>query len=484
MANENDAVATQGATTTETEQAVQVPQNIRNLHGKALAALERNNPDIAIDIFLRCVEQCPGFTAARRNLRLTQIARYKAANKHNSLAHRLPSIPGMIKSMKIQGLMKAGKYDEALVESEKLMLLNPLNVSYIRLLAKAAIGAGYTEDGLMSVEIVREHLPAGSLPIIELLGRLYFEVKNYRKAREFLERVHRARPNDAEIATMLKNSEALATLDAGWEQSSEEGDFRVALANEEQAVKLEQESKMVKSADDAESLIEEALKKIEAEPRNINYYLSLVSLYAQQKRFDDALQTVEKARELIGADAELDRRYSNIMVAKFDAEIAALRGAGDANGAVEKETERNQYIFDDIADRVQRYPNDQHLRYELGLQYFKYDHIDEAIQQFQIAQRNPKDRVSALYHLALCFRKKGLLDMAVSQLEQALEFIPGMSNEKLEILYLLGEVTLEEGNLDEAAKHFKEVYKVDVTYRDIGKYIEKIYAAQKKEKSE
>ena len=483
MANENDTVENADKTVVEPAQTVQIPQSIRNLHSKALAALERNNTDIAIDIFLRCVEQCPTFTAARRNLRLTEIARFKAANKQNSLAHRLSSLTGALQTMKVKALAKAGKLEEALVECEKLLLIDPLNLSFVKLFAETAIQAGHADDGLMTAELVREHLPAGNLPVVELLGKLYFGVKNYRKAREFLERAHRAKPNDAAIASMLKNSEALSTLDSGWEEASKDGNYRGALANKEQSAKLEQESKMVKTADDAESLIAEAVKKVEAEPKNVNYYLNLVGLYNQQKRYDEALRTIEKARELVGADAELDRRFSSITIAKFDAEIAALREAGDAEGATAKETARNQYVFDDIADRVQRYPNDQHLRYELGLQYFKYDYLDEAIQQLQIAQKNPKDRVSALYHLALCFRKKGLLDMAVSQLEQALEFIPGMTNEKLEILYLLGEITLEEGKLDDAAKHFKEVYKVDVTYRDIGKHIENIYAAQKKAKN-
>lgn len=483
MANENDTGDKADKTVVQSAQTVQIPQSIRNLHSKALAALERNNTDIAIEIFLRCVEQCPAFTAARRNLRLTTIAKFKAENKQNSLAHRLSSLTGVFQAMKVKALVKRGKLDEALVECEKLLLIDPLNLAFVKLFAETAIQADYVEDGLMTAEIVREHLPPGNLPIVELLGRLYFSVKRYRKARECLERVHRARPNDAEIASMLKNSEALGTLDAGWETASQEGNYRDALANKEEAVKLEQESKMVKTADDAEALIAEAIRKVEAEPKNVNYYLNLVSLYNQQKRYDDALQTIEKARQIVGADPELDRRFSNITVAKFDAEIAALREAGDAEGAAARETARDQYVFDDIAERVQRYPNDQHLRYELGLQYFKHGYLDEAIQQFQVAQKNPKDRVSALYHLALCFRKKGLLDMAVSQLEQGLEFIPGMTSEKLELLYLLGEITLEEGKLNEAAKYFKEVYKVDVTYRDIAKHIENIYAAQRKAKN-
>ena len=133
-------------------------------------------------------------------------SRFKAANKHNSLAHRLSSLTGAFQAMKVKALVKTGKFEEALVECEKLLLIDPLNLAFVKLFAETAIQAGHVEDGLMTVEIVREHLPPGNLPVVELLGKLYFGVENYRKAREFLERAHRAKPNDAAIASMLKNS--------------------------------------------------------------------------------------------------------------------------------------------------------------------------------------------------------------------------------------------------------------------------------------
>lgn len=468
--------------TAESTKGVQIPQAIRNLHGKALAALERNSTDIAIEILFRCVEQCPDFSAARRNLRLTEIASFKARKGHKSLGHYLFPLTSFFTKLKIKSMAKAGKLEEALVECERLLMKDPLDLQTVKLFAEVAIQAERVEDGLMTMEIVKEHLPANNLAVLETLGRLYYQVKQYRKARECFEKIYRARPNDSEIMRLLKDSEALSTLDAGWEQAQKGGDYRDVLKDQEAAVKLEQESKMVKTADDADSLIEDALKKIEAEPRNVNYYLNLTSLYTQQKRFDEALAVIDQARELVGADAELDRRYTNVRLGKFEVEITALHDIGEEAKAAEMETERDQYIFDDTVERVTRYPNDQHLRYELGLQYFKHGHYDDAIQQFQIAQKNPKDRVSALYHLALCFQKKGLLDMAVAQLKQALELLPTMNSDKMDIYYLMGEISLEENNLDDAAKFFKEVYRVDVTYRDIGKHIERIYAAQKQAK--
>lgn len=471
--------------TTQTNQeeqeraVVEIPQSVLNLHNKALAALERNKPDIAMDLLLRCVKQVPGFMAARRNLRLTSIAVFKSRGGVKSPAHYLSPITGFFPSLKVRGLLKSGKIEDALYEAEKLLLVDPLSLGFAQLFSEVAVQAGLTEEAVMTMELVREHLPPNNMKAIEKLGRLHYQLKNYRAARDCLAVVHRARPTDGDISRMLKDSEALATLDSGWSDAAETGDFRKVLANEEEAERLERESKMVKTAEDADELIADARRKIEEEPNNVNYYLNLINIFTQQKRFEDAIQTIDDARKIVGADAELDRRYSNAKIAQFDVEIEALGKAGDENAVAEKTAERDQFVFDDIAERVTRYPNDQHLRYEQAMQYFKHGHIDEAIQQFQISQRNPKDRVPSLYQLALCFRQKGLLDMAVSQLEMALEHLPAMNNEKMDVYYLLGEIFLEENKYGEAAKYFKEIYRVDVTYRDIGKHIENIYARER-----
>ncbi len=457
---------------------IQVPQNVKNLHNKALAALERDNLDFAIDIFFKCVEMAPSYLAARRNLRLAEIAKFKRARK-GKLAHQLSSLTGFPQAFKVKGLLKAKKPQEALLGAERLMLIDPLNISFGRIYAEAAVAAELPDAGVMTLEIMREHSPT-NIDAVEILGRLYHTIRNYRAARECLEKVAILRPSNTEIAKLLKDSEALATLDSGWEDAHRDGkSYQSVLANKDQAVQLERSSKAVKTAEDADSLIAEARAKIEAEPNNLNYYLNLGHLLTQQKRFDEAIEVYAAARKVNAADPELDRRLTGVRVAKFDAEIASLRQAGGTAEADTRESERNQFVFDDLNERVQRYPNDLRLRFELGLQYYQYGYHDEAIQQFQLAQKSPKDRVQALYHLALCFRAKGLLDMAAMQLEQAVELLPSMSPEKIGILYELAEINQTEGKLDEASRLFKEIYRVDVTFREISKKIEEIYAAQK-----
>ena len=456
-----------------------VPQNVRNLHNKALTALDRKNFNLAIDLFYKCVELAPQYHAARKNLRLAEIAKFKLDHRKNApMAHKIADLKAIFAKGKIAKLTSGGKGAEAMVEAEKLLRTDPLSIPFCLLFAKAAIAAGMQDAGVETMELLREHEPE-NLEVLETLGHLYNDLKRYREAQECLSRVALMRPNDPELNRLLKNVEARMTLNSGIEQAQKSGDYRDALANADQALQLQRKDKAVKSAADAESLIAEARAKIEKEPNNVNYYLSLGNLFTQQKRYAEAIEVFEGARKVVQQDPELDRRYSAARISKYDQDIAALREGGDEEAAAALEQERAQYVFDDLYDRSQRYPNDLRVRYELGLQYFQNEYYDEAIQQFQLAQRSPKDRAQALGHLALCFRHKGMLDLAAEQLEQALESVAEMGPEKMELLYNLGDLYQELGRLDDADKLFKEIYRYDMSYKDIAKKVEGIYAAKR-----
>ena len=472
--------------TPKTAAPVQIPQNIRNVYSKAITALERKNIDVAIELFLKCVEAVPQYDAARRNLRMAEIAKFRRQHpKGPGLSHAIASLSGFGTKLKMKSLVSKGKGLEAIRVGEQLMRIDPLHAGFAREYASAALAAGLPEAGIMTLELIREQEPR-NVDILETLGVLYKNLKRFKEARDCLASALLLKPSDGELAHTLKDVEALMTLNSGIEEANATGDFRKAMANEAQAIQLQRKDKAVQTASDADSLIAEAREKIAKDPKNLNYYLNLGAILVQQKRFEEAIQVYEDARKIVASDPELDRRYAAARISKYDQDIAALRESGDENAAVAMETERAQYIFDDLYDRSQRYPNDLHIRFELGQLYFNAgdEYLDEAIQQFQLAQRNPKDRPQALFHLALCFRKKGMPDMAAEQLEQAREIVTEMGPEKLQVLYELGDVYQELGRLDDADKFFKEIFRYDMSYRDISKKVEAIYAAKRAAKQE
>jgi tetratricopeptide (TPR) repeat protein len=268
---------------------------------------------------------------------------------------------------------------------------------------------------------------------------------------------------------LLKNCEAQATMNSGWvETAGKKGGFQNLIANKEQAKKLDQANKAVVTGDDAEALIAEKIAQIANEPKNMNFRRALARLYIQSKRFEEAIQCLQEALEVSGSmDPELDRMLSQTQVLYYDQLIEQYRAAGDENAVVELMNEKNQFVFDDLASRVERYPNDLHLRYELGVLYYQNEYYDEALEHLQLAQRSPKDRLWALYYLAMCFMMKGQSDMAVMQLETARDAIPTMDDLKKNVVYQLGLCAENAGDLEKAYQYYKDVYSTDVGFADL-----------------
>ena len=445
--------------------AVDLAQKAQNFTNRGRQALETGRYELAVDMLMEAVSAAPDVLETRRLLRAAQIANFRKNGKVGFGA----KLGYKMAQMKIMGLVKKGQGAEAMAEAEKLLSQNPLDPDNIEAAVKAAEAAGKADHAAITVEAAYEcsnRDPA----LLERVATYYTMAKRYDKARDAYQKLSELRPGDQRVLQLLKNTEAQATMNAGWEQTAgKKGGFQALIANKEQAKKLDQANKAVITGDDAEALIREKIAQIEREPKNMNFRRALARLYVQNKRFEDAIQCLTDAIEMSGSmDPELDRMLSQTYVSYYDQQIEAYRAAGDEANAIEMENQKNQFVFDDLAQRVERYPNDLHLRYELGLQYYTYEYYDEALEHLQLAQKSPKDRLWALYYLAMCFLKKGQTDMAVMQLETARDAIPTMDDLKKKIVYQLGRCAEDAGDLERAYQYYKDVYAADVGFEDLG----------------
>ena len=457
--------------------AVDLAQKAQNFTNRGRQALETGRYELAVDMLMEAVSAAPDVLETRRLLRAAQIANFRKNGKSGFGA----KLGYKMAQMKIMGLVKKGQGAEAMAEAEKLLCQNPLDPDNIEAAVKAAEAAGKADHAAITVEAAYEcsnRDPA----LLERVATYYTMAKRYDKARDAYQKLSELRPGDQRVLQLLKNTEAQATMNAGWEQTAgKKGGFQALIANKEQAKKLDQANKAVITGDDAEALIREKIAQIEREPKNMNFRRALARLYVQNKRFEEAIQCLTDAIEMSGSmDPELDRMLSQTYVNYYDQQIEAYRAAGDEENAIEMENQKNQFVFDDLAQRVERYPNDLHLRYELGLQYYTYEYYDEALEHLQLAQKSPKDRLWALYYLAMCFLKKGQTDMAVMQLETARDAIPTMDDLKKKIVYQLGLCAEEAGDLEKAYQYYKDVYAADVGFEDLG---ERMLAVSQKLKS-
>lgn len=445
--------------------AVDLAQKAQNFTNRGRQALESGRYELAVDMLMEAVNAAPDVLETRKLLRAAQIANFRRNGKAGFGA----KLGYMMARQKIMSMVKKGEGVAAMAEAEKLLTQNPLDPDNIECAVKAAEAAGKADHAAITVEAAYE-CSNKDPALLERVATYYQMAKNWSKARDAYQKLAELKPGDQHVLALLKNTEAQATMNAGWEQTAgKKGGFQALIANKEQAKKLDAANKAVITGDDAEALIQEKLAQIAKEPKNMNARRALARLYNQNKRYEEAINCLNEAIEAAGSmDPELDRMLSQTTILYYDQLIEQCRAEGNEEGAVDLEGQKNQFVFDDLAARVERYPNDLHLRYELGVQYFTYEYYDEALEHLQLAQKSPKDRLWALYYLAMCFLKKGQSDMAVMQLETARDAIPTMDDLKKKIVYQLGLCAEQSGDLEKAYQYYKDVYSTDVGFEDLG----------------
>ncbi len=449
----------------------QAPRKAREHFEKGMASFERGQFDYAMDMFLLALEVCPGLFRARKFLRAAAVAKAKS-QKSNAFSRAIGTLGGSGTLLKVQSMLKS-KPDKALREAEDLLRKDPLNPTFINVASQAAVAAGFPEVAVLNLEVAREH-GANDVKTIEWLAELYTEVNRMHDARLMYEELVRLKPNDPKAVKKLKDATALDTMQrGGWNEAQS---YRDVMKDQKQAALLEQQSKAVKTARDVDNLIEETRAKMEREPQNVNYKRQMAELLAKAERYDEAIEVLQLAQQSTGgADPQIARLISQIHLERIDREIAAFTAASNTAAAEAKRKERADFVFKDAEERVTRYPNDLQFKYEYGVLLYERGMLNEAIQQFQRAQQNPQRRIRSLYYLALCFKQKQQFDIAAEQLEKAASELQILDDTKKDILYELGPIYEALGKTDKALALFKEIYAVDIGYRDVSAKIEQNY---------
>ena len=295
--------------------AVDLAQKAQNFTNRGRQALESGRYELAVDMLMEAVSAAPDVLETRKLLRAAQIANFRKNGKVGFGA----KIGYMMARQKINGLIKKGQAEEAMAEAENLLKQNPLDADNIEVAVKAAEAAGKTDHAAITVEAAYE-CSNKDPALLERVATYYSLAKRYDKARDAYQKLAEIKPGDQRIQQLLKNTEAQATMNAGWEQTAgKKGGFQNLIANKEQAKKLDQANKAVITGDDAEALIQEKLQQIQKEPKNMNARRALARLYVQNKRFEEAVACLDEAIQAAGSmDPELDRMRSQATIQYYD----------------------------------------------------------------------------------------------------------------------------------------------------------------------
>jgi len=454
-------------------------EGLRALWLKAVAAIELRNFGYSISLVQEILKQEPEFLTGRQLLRRAEVTKTKLTKKSFLNISTAP-----IGVMKAQREIKRDP-KRAVEMLEEVLEAEPYNRQANLLLKEAALAAGWSEIGVLALRTLLEDNPR-DLKVLYELGRLYHELGDHENEVEVYNQITAINPLDAQALRLGKDASARASMKrGGWTQAES---YRDLIKNKEEAISLEQQSRIRLTGEALNQQIAEADARHQAEPENLDVARRLGALNEQKDDFEAAIRWYQCAADLTrSADTGLLRKISDLKIKCLEREIAGheeFLSTHNAPDPLHAETSeklraakitRAEILIADAQERVARNPTDLQLRFELGANLFNAERFREAVPELQRARQNPHARLKAMNLLGCCYGKLGMLDLAMKQLQEASQEILSMDVMKKEIVYNLGTVYERMGELEKSLACMKQIYEVDYGYRDVAKRVESSY---------
>jgi len=452
----------------------------KNQVNRAKTAVQSKNFDYAITLLQATLKEEPLFLEGRRLLRAVEIQKFESTGTFTRQMANMRMSGSLVK-------LSAGKKSpqEQLIQAEEILAIDPFQTKANVTIGEAGAALGYPEFKCFAYETLAKGKP-NDKAVLNSLAQAYMEAKDAAKAEKTYERILEIDPRDGEALSGLKNASAAnASKTGGWETAN--NDFRNVLKSKTEAENLEQQAKVVKSADAIEDQIALNYQKHQAEPTNPNHSKAIAQLFVQKNDYASAIPWFEHAFEAGGkVDSSLEKTIGDLRLKNVENELLALRNdlaaktepeeQAQAQAAVDqKEKELNEARLYLAEARVKAQPNEGEFRFDLGEALYKMGQYKRATEELQQSLKQPSVRYQALNLMGLAFKARGMLDFAEKQLTLAESELPVMDEVKKEIAYNLGLVFEATKKQDKALDQWKKIYEVDMSYRDVAARVEASY---------
>ena len=451
--------------------------NVDKLVERAQSEAGRRNYDGAVEYFLQALALDPAHRAARRGAREASLKKYE---------HAYP--PGYVRALtglgpRIGLLLSRMSRDRRrrLEAMEKILATDPRNADLGMRLGAEAEAAELPTAAAAAYEGVvlgnPEH--AGAL---KALARTLHGLGEIDEAREVIERAVAVAPRDAEVQRLRKDVAADGyARDAGFSGAKTTHDL---LKDKDHARRIEESHRLARGADDLASQAAAAREAAAKAPQDPAAWAALGAAEAAIRSYDAAEKAYRKAVELAPNDTVSRTRLGDVLIARDERAVAALRekaAAGDAAAraalpAAEERLTATQ--VEEFRERVRIHPTDLALRHSLAAHLERAGDLDGAIGEYQQSMKDPRRRAESLGGLGRCFLGKGMFDLAAKQIEKALADEGSAGGERTKsLLYDLATVHEKQGDLKRAGECLARIYETDISYRDAAQRLERIRKA-------
>ncbi|BDS05738.1 hypothetical protein NT6N_07780 [Oceaniferula spumae] len=452
----------------------ELPANIKALWLKAQSAFELKNYTYSISLCHAVLKEAPGFLDARR------LARNAAASENAGKKKKKGLFGGSgLSLMKIPSL---GKKDPvaAMMALEVELAKAPFDGQANDMLFDCALRMNLLDTAAFSLETVRSGSPENT-KLLHKLAEHYLARDMPDKAADVYNDIVKQDSADIDAVKGAKDATARASMKKQkWEEAQS---FRDVMKSSDDAAEQEAANRAAMTRD---QMLEKLAKLSEAyasDNENLKLVKDIGSLYEQLEDWPNAYSFFQYAYELSNKDVALQNKATYMKDKAADFQIEELRKGLEAdpdNAELKAQYElvisdRTSEQVKEAQERVDRNPTDPQLRYELGLALYKSGDHSSAIPHLQQATRNPHIRTRVLLLLGRTFKAKGMYDLAIKQLSDALADLHGMDGTKKEVLYEKGLIHEEMDDKVSALDSFKQIYEVDYGYRDVAQRVEQSY---------
>ena len=463
--------------------------DVSKLFDRGSQAFERGNWELAIMVWQQLLSLQPDHTDARKMLREAENRKW-TQDGSGGMTKVMAFVKGIggIAAYAVHSLTK--NYDRAMMDCERVLALDPNCTMMLWALANAASKGDHLTVAIMATEYIRDRDPKNKKALRQV-ALLYEDADEIARSIDAWQKLKALLPDDRQTQTKLRNLAALKTMtDGKYETATQEGStYRDSLKSKEESEDLEQKQRIIRTDDDLDREIERVQKDVKAEPDNKRHVLQLGDLYRRGKNFEEARKLYNRAREIDQMDATILERLGELRIDEYNEQETALAGKLKAApdeaalktklSAVQKE--KFEFRREEYTRQVQARPTDAGLRSKLGDLYFGAKMFDEAAVEYQKAATDPRMKRRCLKLLGICLYNTGKFQLAASQFEQAVAGATANSREVRDIMYYQALTYENLKNLDAAAEVLRQIFNVDMSYKDVQERLERIMRAQEEQ---
>jgi len=286
-------------------------------------------------------------------------------------------------------------------------------------------------------------------------------------------------PTDGDLSAELKNLAAQRTMDRGGYEAAggEEGGFRRMTRDADKQRELEEAESIAGGASVEERNLARAREAYEENPTMpdaINRYAQLLKKSGDPEQQEQAYKLYMKGYEDTN-EYRFRMMAGDIRIDQLRRKEKELANTQDSEELQQVREQRRRLQAKEYRERVERYPTDRNLKFQLGTLLFELGEYEEAMGCFQAAKDEPKLRVRAGHLLGKCFAAESWHAEAIAEYREALDAIDATEKEReLDIRYDLMASLIEEARSEQSEEMAKEAKEIcssiarrDITYRDI-----------------